>query len=69
MPSINYHEIHFEFQTVCYKSTFKYSICLYGYEHEYVSYISDSGEINEQSYERVVQNILDMDSQKVKPEI
>ena len=60
MSSIDryYQELNFEFETVSYISTYTYCLCLCGYEHEYATYISDSGEIDKEIYERVVQNIV-----------
>ena len=39
----------FSFQTVFYKTAYSYCCCPCGYEHEYMDYISDTGEINEET--------------------
>ena len=48
----------FSFQTVFYKSTYSYCCCSCGFDHEYLDYISESGEINEETYGKIVQSII-----------
>ena len=49
----------FSFQTVFYKTAYSYCCCPCGYEHEYMDYISDTGEINEETYDKIVKSISD----------
>ena len=48
----------FKFQTLFYQSSYSYCICPCAYEHEYVTYISNGGEINEEILENIVECIL-----------
>ena len=48
----------FKFQTLFYQSSYSYCCCPCAYEHEYVTYISDKGEINEEILENIVECIL-----------
>ena len=58
MPDFNY-RTNFQFQTLFYKSGYSYCCCACGFEHEYLEYIKDDGSIDEDLYEKVLQNILD----------
>ena len=51
----------FSFQTVFYKSpnTGTYCCCPCGFQHEFFSYISEDGDIVEELYSKVIQNIVD----------
>ena len=49
----------FSFQTVFYQTAYSYCCCPCGYEHEYMDYISDTGEINEETYDKIVKSISD----------
>ena len=48
----------FSFQTVFYFSRYSYCSCECAFEHEYLDYILDSGGINKEMYNRVLENIL-----------
>ena len=48
----------FKFQTLFHQSSYSYCCCPCAYEHEYVTYISDGGEINEEIFEKIVDCIL-----------
>ena len=48
----------FKFQTLFYQSSYSYCCCPCAYEHEYVTYISDKGEINEEILDNIVNCIL-----------
>ena len=58
VPHFDYETTKFGFQTVFYKTPYSYCICICGFEHKYFDYIKESGEINEQMYSKVVQNIV-----------
>ena len=53
----DYGSEQFRFLTVFYQSSYSYCCCPCAYEHEYVAYISDEGEINEEMYDRIVECI------------
>ena len=56
----------FSFKTVFYKTTYYYCSCKCAFEHEFCLYISNTSEINEDMYERVVQNIVNGECPHVK---
>lgn len=58
MADFSYHTQEFAFQTVFHRSTIDYCCCPCSYEHELVDYISEDGEINEEMYSRVLENIV-----------
>ena len=58
MTDFNYGKV-FSFQTVFYQTAYSYCCCPCGYEHEYMDYISDTGEINEETYDKIVKSISD----------
>lgn len=47
------------FQTVFYRTPYSYCCCPCAFEHEFIDYITDSGEINHEIFERILQNIID----------
>ena len=59
MPYFDYNNTEFTFQTVYHQAAHSYCFCPCGFEHEYLDYIADSGEINEEIYEKVLQCIID----------
>ena len=59
MPEFDYVDYKFSFKTVFYISDFAYCLCTCGYEHEYVTYISESGKIDENSFAKIEQCILE----------
>ena len=59
MPDFDYINYKFTFQTVFYISDYVYCCCTCGYEHEYLDYISESGEIDKEIHEKVVKCIID----------
>ena len=60
MPDFDYAGTEFSFKTVFYLDTvFSYRICLCGFEHEYLDYISDSRTIEKEKFERVMKCITD----------
>ena len=64
IPGLDYFSNYLSFQTVFYNpGNFRYMTpycyCTCGFEHEYLDYISESGEINEVLYEKIVQSIID----------
>ena len=48
----------FEFKTVFYKSAFSYVCCSCAFEHEFLLYIDGEGNINEEIYQKIEQNII-----------
>ena len=58
MPGYDYANSIFSFKTVFYKSAYSYCCCACGYKHEYLEYISADGDINEDLYEAVKENII-----------
>ena len=54
MPSFDYAGTDISFKTVFFISDYSYCCCMCGYEHEYLDYISESGKINEEMYEKIV---------------
>ena len=59
MPDFDYLGTNFQFLTLFNKSGYSYCCCSCGVEHEYLEYIKDDGGIDEDLYEKVLQNILD----------
>ena len=45
------------FQTVFYHTPYSFRCCSCAFDHEYLTYISDSGKINDEIYERIVYSI------------
>ena len=54
MPSFDYTGTDISFKTVFFISDYSYCCCMCGYEHEYFDYISESGKINEEMYDKIV---------------
>ena len=54
----DYSSKEFEFQTLFHQSSYSYCCCPCAYEHEYVTYIYDGGQINEEIFEKIVDCIL-----------
>lgn len=55
---IDYGSKQFRFLTVFHQSSYSYCCCACAYEHEYVSYISDEGVINEEIYAKIVESVV-----------
>ena len=47
----------FSFQTVFYHTPYSYRCCSCAFDHEYLTYISDSSKINDEIYEKIVYSI------------
>ena len=58
MPEFDYVDYKFSFKSVFYISDFAYCLCTCGYEHEYVTYISESGKLDESIFAKIEQCIL-----------
>ena len=60
MPGYDYKYKKYSFRTVHYVSNRKniYCMCACAYELEFLDFISDKGDIDEEMYERVVQNLI-----------
>ena len=54
IPQFDYHTYELKFQTVFKVSMFSYQCCPCALEHEYVTYISNDGTINEEVYDRIL---------------
>lgn len=54
-----YMNYEFSFRTVFYHSSVAYCMCTCGFEHEFLDYVSMSGEINEEMFEKIIQCIID----------
>lgn len=59
LPDFDYFTRSFSFQTVFYLSPYSSHCCPCAFEHEYLDYIADSGEIDEDVYEKIVNCITD----------
>lgn len=59
MPDFDYVNEVFSFQTVFYKTPYSYCCCSCAFDHEFLEYLTDSGEINEALYDKVIQSIVD----------
>ena len=55
---LDYINYELSFQTVFFKSTYAHCCCPCAFQHEYLEYVSNLGEIDEELYERIQQNIL-----------
>ena len=58
MPDFDY-RTRFSFQTLFYISNYSYRCCPCGFKHEFLDYIAENGEINENMYETIIQSIID----------
>ena len=58
MPEFDYMGHEFTFETVNYTTSFSHCLCACAFEHEYFDYLSTSGAINNEVYDRVVQSIV-----------
>ena len=57
MPDFDYYGFQFQFNTVSKITPYEYCCCTCAYEHEFVDYISCSGEINEEMCTKIVESI------------
>ena len=58
IPDFDYKYYKLSFQTVFFTSHYKYCCCPCAFDHEWLAYISDKGEINEELYKKVEANLL-----------
>ena len=58
MADFDYINTQFTFKTVYNVSKYTYRCCPCGFEHEYLDYIGNDGEINKDMYEKVVNSIV-----------
>ena len=58
MPDFDYKHYKLSFETVFHTNNYKYCCCPCAFDHEWLSYISDGGEINEEMYKKVEANLL-----------
>ena len=60
MPDFNYAETAFSFRTVfALDNMFSYCMCRCGFDHEFLDYIKDSGDIDEDMFENIVKCVTD----------
>lgn len=59
LSNIDYSSKRFSFITVFYRSPFAYCFCTCGFEHEYLMYLSDTGKVNEEMFEKLLQSVID----------
>ena len=59
MQNYSYANNTFSFKTLFHQTSYSYFCCACGFEHEYIDYISESGVINEDMYQNILQCILD----------
>ena len=59
MPDFDYNNTYFSFQTLHFTSAYSYCRCTCAVEHEYLDYISESGEIDEDIYKKIENCILE----------
>ena len=57
MPGFDYSFSRITFMTVFCISEFSYCCCMCGYEHEHLDYLSESGKVDEEMYQRIVKCI------------
>ena len=58
IPDLNYMEVKFSFLTVFKNSSHTYRCCTCAYQHEYLDYVSKTGKVNEEMFDKVVGYIL-----------
>ena len=58
MRDYDYSSGQLSFQTVCHSSPNDYCACICSYEHEFIDYVSEDGKLDEDMYNRVLENIL-----------
>ena len=58
MPEFDYMGHEFSFETINYTTAYSYCQCACAFEHEYCDYLSPSGIVNDEVYERVVQSVV-----------
>ena len=57
MENIDYSREKYSFLTVFYTSSSTYCCCSCAHDHEYLEYISDTGEVDENMYENIVKSL------------
>ena len=57
-PELNYIDCELSFQTVFFKSFYSHCCCPCAFQHEYLEYVSNTGDVDEAIYEKVLQNII-----------
>lgn len=58
LPELDYIDFKFSFQTVFYKSLYSHCCCPCAFQHEYIEYVSNTGMVNEEIFETVLNNIV-----------
>lgn len=58
IPDFDYVNCKFSFQTVFYRTYYSYSCCSCGFEHEFLDYLAESGEINEILLDKIVECVI-----------
>ena len=57
VSEINYFNDTFSFRTVCMQNHYSYRMCKCAFEHEYIDYFSNTGEIDNASFENIKRSI------------
>ena len=58
MRDFDYKRTKYSFRTLWFRSAYSYRFCSCGFQHEYLDYITESGSINEEIYEKVLLCVL-----------
>ena len=58
IPDFDYKNYKLSFQTVFYTCNYKYCCCPCAFDHEWLTYIADGGQIDEELYKKVEANLL-----------
>ena len=58
IPDFDYENYKLSFQTVLYTCNYKYCCCPCAFDHEWLTYISDGGQIEKELYKKVEANLL-----------
>ena len=57
MPEMDYVNTKFSFKTVFYRTYYSYGCCACAFEHEYLDYLWDDGDISEETFDKIAASI------------
>ena len=66
MPLFDYYGTEFKFKTICHISAFSYCLCECGIQHECLDVITESGDIEEGTLEKIVKCIVNGECEHVR---